>query len=195
MKKSLLIGLLLLGSAIGSQAQNNSSLMTVKGDGVGTEVGKALNIYVGPTFARGFGGMVMADFEIPMFTDNLTLGPTLGMGVASYHYLYWVSNGAYWGGGYYETRTKSIMLINAGVVAHYYFDWLIPNMPDKYDVFAKIKTAALIRIGDNTNVTGFNPLDFSAQVGGRINFSESMSLYGAVGYGHSNLNIGFTFKL
>lgn len=180
MKKIFLIGVLLMGSVFISKAQSSS------------DVGKALNIYVSPTFSGGIGGMINGEFEIPMFVDNLTIAPYVGVGVTSYSV--WVDNNSFLGGHYTQ---KPILLLNAGVVAHYYFDWLIPNMPDKYDVFAKVKTAARLRIG-NDNYTynnPFIPVYFSAKVGGRVNFSPSVSLYGAAGYGHSSVDVGLTFKM
>lgn len=154
-----------------------------------SEVGKALNVYLSPTFSHGVGVVANVDFEIPMITDNLTLAPSLGIGVATYSYNYWTNNNFY---GYNSTGFKSVMVIRAGVVAHYYFDWLIPNMPEKYDVFAKVRTGAIFTADSDVNV---NPFDVSAQVGGRYNFSSKASLYGAVGYGHSYINVGLSFKL
>lgn len=170
-----------MGSVVISKAQGSS------------DVGKALNIYVSPTFSGGFGGMINGEFEIPMFVDNLTIAPYVGIGIASYGV--WVNNNnnPFISGNYVQ---KPVLLLNAGVVAHYYFDWLIPNMPDKYDVFAKVKTAARLRLGDhNFNNQPYIPAYFSAKVGGRVNFSPSFSLYGAVGYGHSSIDFGLSFKM
>jgi len=184
MKKIILIAMLLIGSTVVSTAQSAS------------DVRKALNIYVSPTFGGPLGGMINAEFEMPMFVDNLTIAPYVGAGVASYNV--WVNNGnngnnTFPGGGYVR---KSVALLNVGVVGHYYFDWLIPNMPDKFDVFAKAKAASRFRLGGNDYVyESYVPIYVSIKAGGRVNFTPSFSLYGAVGYGHSSFDFGLTLKM
>ena len=61
-----------MGSVVISKAQSSSF------------VGKALNIYVTPTFDSGIRAMINEGLETPMFVDNLTLAPYFGVGVTLY---------------------------------------------------------------------------------------------------------------
>jgi hypothetical protein len=164
-----------------------SNLLDVKTDVNG--VGRNFNIYIGPTYsANGVGVMTYGDFETPMIVDNLTIGPYVGFGFG-YAYNPKADYNLGWDGGY-RGNYQTTPMVSFGAVAHYYFDWLIPNMQEKYDVFAKMK------IGGNLgfeSFAGFVP-DVDAQVGARIHVS-SMSLYGTVGYGRSYVNLGLSFGL
>lgn len=185
--KKLFGALLLLQLTVTGFSQKNTS--SVMG---GEEVSNAFNLYIGPNFRGGVGALIMMDLEFKMFNENLTLGPTLGAGIAYYpHTVADYNNGL----GYtvYSTKIKPTFVVSPGVVAHYYFDWLIPNMSEKYDVFAKTKVAGIFAF--DSDVDYFVPVDVTFQVGGRINMSDSFSFYGAVGYGHSYVNVGMSLKL
>jgi hypothetical protein len=188
--KKIKITLFSMFLAMGLFAQNTNSIKKIA-TGEGTEVRNALNIYVGPSFVNGFGGIVMADFEIKMFNDNLTIGPSIGVGVASYPYSYKVDNG--FGGTTYATGFKTSVIIAPAVVGHYYFDWLIPNMHARYDVFAKAKAGVLL--ATDKSIDPFFPVDIAIKAGGRINMTNNFSFYGTVGYGHSYVNVGISIKM
>jgi len=132
-------------------------------------VGNALNLFMGV----GSGFSVTIDYEFPVIDPNLTLGP---QGFIS---LPW-PNGA---GG---------MDLGGGVVARYYADWLIPNMPDEFDVFITSNTGIYF----NTNVSSVY-MYWGTMIGGRWNFSESMSMYAQVGGGYNAhfFNFGLSWKM
>ncbi len=133
-------------------------------------IGSAFNLY------GGIGGALSAgiDWEFVAFDPNLTLGPQIVVDFPA---------GPNKGLG---------MNINGAVIARYYADWLIPNMPDAFDVFITSNTG----IGIHTNGGGVYAI-FSTSVGGRWNFSESMSLYAQVGGGTgSNIFlVGLSWKM
>ncbi|MCB9189130.1 MAG: hypothetical protein H6599_07585 [Flavobacteriales bacterium] len=142
-----------------------------------------LNVYVGPSFGSNLGGMVNFDLEIPMFDDNLTIGPSIGVGRAAYKY-------------YDENNVwirENYLVINPAVVAHYYFDWLIPDMSEKFDVFAKAKLGW--RYVGGSHPYSYSVLDLNLQAGGRYNFSSNGSIYLAIGYAWAPMNLGVTIKL
>lgn len=184
--KKIALYLLLAISWVG---YGQNGLQSIQG---GTEVSNAINLYVGPNFSHGLGAVVMADLELKMFNENLTIGPTIGAGVSYYAYTETYYNAAF---GYYyeEVKVKPVFILLPGVVGHYYFDWLIPNMHDKYDVFAKAKVTGILPF--EKGLDPFFPVDVAVQAGGRVNMSDSFSFYGTVGYGHSYVNVGMSFKL
>jgi len=129
-------------------------------------IGSAFNIYGGFGKAISFG----LDYEFQVIDPNLTLGPQFLVDIP------------FRAGGVH---------IDGGVIARYYADWLIPNMPDKFDSF----------ITSNTGI-GFIPgstpyLYVGTAIGGRWNFTESMSLYLqlGIGYNTSNVYVGLSWKL
>ena len=130
----------------------------------------AFNLY------GGIGGALSAgiDWEFVAFDPNLTLGPQIIVDFPI------------------GTARGLGMDISGAVIARYYADWLIPNMPDAFDVF--ITSNAGIEF--NTNGGGAYTI-LSGAVGGRWNFSESMSLYAQLGAGfRSNiLLVGLSWKM
>lgn len=142
-----------------------------------------LNIYLGPSMGRTYGGMINLDYEIQMLDDNLTIGPSLGIGTARYNY--YVDNNM--------VKRESYMILNPAVVAHYYFDWLIPNMDTRFDVFTKAKLGWRM-VGGN-HPYSYSVLDLNLQVGGRYNFSDKASIYLALGYAYAPMNLGVSIRL
>ena len=152
------------------------------------DIGSALNIYTGPGTVRGsnLGFSIGGDFEFPVIDPNLTLGPGIGFGI--HHYPV-----GFWKNGVYHTGTTQFSMYG-GVVARYYADWLIPSMPDDFDVFI----TSNMGFGMINYVEFFDSkffFDFGSAVGGRWNFSSNMSLYAQGGFGTSNLLVGISFKL
>lgn len=141
-----------------------------------------LNVYVGPSLGNTYGGMFNLDYEIQMFDDNLTIGPSIGIGSARYKYM--VDN---------VTYHESYMVINPAVVGHYYFDYLIPDMPDHFDLFAKAKLG-MRYVGGNYAYSGA-VLDLNLQAGGRYYFNSTTSLYLAIGYAYAPMNLGVSIQL
>ncbi|MCB9196903.1 MAG: hypothetical protein H6600_00445 [Flavobacteriales bacterium] len=143
-----------------------------------------LNMYLGPGYGRyGRGGMFNLDLEIPMLDDNLTIGPSVGIGLGNYVYNV---NGTHY--------REQYMVINPAVVGHYYFDWLIPDMPSHFDLFAKAKLGMRWFTGNDYTYRGYY-LDWTLQAGGRYHFNEKASFYLAVGYAYAPLNLGLTIQL
>lgn len=141
-----------------------------------------LNFYVGPSFGAYQGGVFNVDYEIPMLDDNLTIGPSLGLGMGRYGYL---TEGV--------VIYHNYMIFNPAVVGHYYFDWLIPDMDERFDVFAKAK-AGIRYSGGNYAYSGLR-IDLNLQAGGRWHFSSKGSLYLALGYAWAPMNLGVTLRL
>jgi hypothetical protein len=85
------------------------------------------------------------------------------------------------------------MVLNPGIVAHYYFDWLIEEMPEHFDLFAKADLGYWF-VFDNTFRTNRNylPVTFGLYAGGRYHFESDWSLYLSVGFGTSYVNIGLS---
>lgn len=141
------------------------------------DVRPALNIYIAPSSYGGYVGSIstFASYEIPMIDPNLTLGPEVGFAF----------------GGNLNGLSSTTFVVNAK--ATYYFDWLIPKMPDMFDVFI-VGTSGLYmsNYSNSTNKIGF---DFGNYVGGRWNFNENMSLYAIAGYGSTVGSVGISFKL
>lgn len=151
------------------------------------DVKSALNIYVGPgrVYRSNLGISIGGDFEIPVIDPNLTIGPGFGIGI--HHY-----DNAYWVGSTYYSGTSQFSFYG-GVVAHYYVDWLIPSMPDEFDVFITSNVGyGLVMYSDYYANRGY--FDFGTSVGGRWNFADNMSLYAQTGYGNANFLIGLSFK-
>jgi hypothetical protein len=142
-----------------------------------------LNIYVGPNFNDYAGGGLHIDYEIPMFDDNLTIGPSLGIGMVRYATL--TEEGT--------TYYGNSLFFSPAVVGHYYFDWLIPDMDERFDVFAKAKLG--IRYAGNGYPYQRMRMDLGLQAGGRYHFSDNASLYLALGYAWAPMHIGVTVKL
>lgn len=163
-KLALIVGLITI--ALGAKAQDTQ-----------------LNVYLGPSFGTYYGGMINLDLEIPMLDDNLTIGPSIGIGRATYKYF---NNNSVW-------VREDYLVINPAIVAHYYFDWLIPDMPEEFDLFAKAKLGW--RFAGGNHPYRYSVLDLNVQAGGRWNFSSNASLYLALGYGWAPMNIGVTVKL
>jgi hypothetical protein len=141
------------------------------------QVGSALNFYLAPSQynASCFGLSAFADFEIPLIDPNLTLGPIIGLGFGN------------------NLNGLNQSVISLGAKATYYADWLIPEMPDQFDVFITSSSGLyLASYSNNTNKIGF---DFSTSVGGRYNFSDDLSLYAQTGFGSSFFAVGLSYKL
>ncbi len=193
-KVFLLITAMLLAGMVFADGDKTLTKQSLKysPDPSSGNVTPALNIFLGPGSVNGLGFSLGGDFEIPMFVDNLTIGPGVGLGVG---------RRSYWFG---HTNTFDLKL---NAVAYYYFDWLIPNMPDKFDVFANLNTGVRFRSytdyydsyytayysksSETYTNFGFN---IETYVGGRYNFSENMSLYAKVGYGSYYGAFGISFK-
>jgi len=148
----------------------------------------ALNIYagLGAVYGSRMGTSFGLDYEIPVIDPNLTLGPGLRVGMAQYYHAHYVDN------VYYSSTTQ--MSFYGGVVAHYYVDWLIPNMPDEFDVFITSNAG----YGLVTYSSGRDPqpfFDFGFAIGGRWNFSDNISLYAQAGQGTSTILAGISFKM
>lgn len=131
-------------------------------------VGNTLNIYAGVGSKSMTFGL---DYEFPIIDPNLTLGPQVVLGL--------------------PFKRGVNMSIKGGVIARYYADWLIPNMPEQFDVFITSNTGVGLTFGSNVQVY------WGTSVGGRWNFSESLSLYAQIGGGFnaSNLYVGLSWKM
>ncbi len=151
----------------------------------------ALNLYTGPAYYSGFGMSIGGDYEIPMLVDNLTLGPGANIGFGR--------NSHVWG---HYTRFDLV----ANVVGHYYFDWLIPDMPDEFDAFFTAAMGLRFRtfsdhydgyygVAAHTKTYSNIRFNFESYIGGRWNFSPNMSLYAKFGYGSYYTAVGISFKL
>ena len=175
MMKSIFVALILLcGLSNISRAQDVPS---------GT-----LNLLVGPSFHGGVGGMFTAEYEIKMLDDNLTLGPKLGVGMSRYGYSYYDVNGKFTHNTY-----RSGLIVHPGIVAHYYFDWLIDDMPDKFDLFAKASAGFwFVQDGDVRSQRNYVPFTFGLFAGGRYHFESDWSFYLALGFGTSYANLGLS---
>ncbi len=121
------------------------------------------------------------NFEIPMFTDNLTLGPEIILSTGTY------SDKV---NGVFKTMSGTDIHITAN--AHYYFDWLFEAMPDKYDLFAKASAGLKLYQSDYNShrVT----VSTGLYVGGRYNFNNKFSFYSFVGVGQLWAAAGFSLK-
>ncbi len=147
-----------------------------------------LNILVGPSFHRGFGGMLTGEYEIQMLEDNLTIGPKLGVGVSRYPYTFYTQNGFYMHNVY-----RTGLVVHPGAVAHYYFDWLIDDMPAQLDLFAKASAGFwFVMDGDLRTQGVYTPFTFGLYAGGRYHFESDWSFYLALGFGTSYANIGLS---
>ncbi len=153
------------------------------------KVGNAFNIYVGLGSLHGsnLGISIGGDFEFPVIDPNLTLGPQFGFGMHHYGNPYFDNNGIYHSG------TSQISL-SGGVIARYYADWLIPNMPEQFDVFitSNVGFNYIMYTSYYSNKAYF---DWGTSLGGRWNFSEKMSVYAQVGYGANNILVGLSLKM
>ncbi len=147
-----------------------------------------LNLLVGPSFHRGFGGMFTAEYEIKMFDDNLTIGPKIGLGMSRYGYANYDAFGKFTHNTY-----RSGLIVHPGAVAHYYFDWLIDDMPSQLDLFAKASAGFwYVLDGDLRNQRNYVPFTFGLFAGGRYHFESDWSFYLALGFGTSYANLGLS---
>jgi hypothetical protein len=195
MKKVLFaIAFVAISLSLFADGDKNKSLglMSYNPNPASGDVGSALNLYIGPGSSNGFGFSLGGDFEIPLFVDNLTLGPGVNFGLGHESFL-----------GYKSTTLE----MNVNAVGYYYFDWLIPGMPDEFDVFANVVAGVGFQsiktkydnfyygyaVSDRTTKnTVFN---FETYVGGRWNYSDNMSLYAKLGYGSYYGAVGISFKM
>ena len=154
------------------------------------KVKNAINLYtgLGSVYGSSYGLNLGFDFEKPIFDPNLTLGPRFKMGMARYYNPYWDDSGIW------HDYTNQ-MSFYGGVVAHYYFDWLIPNMPDAFDVFVTSDAGYGVVTYSYSGYANYSYFDYGFAVGGRWNFSEKVSLYAQAGYGTSTVLFGLSFKL
>ena len=204
MKRITVILVLVLASftlfADGDKVKNYDGLRYNPNPTTG-DVGQALNTYIGlgSVGIVGYGLNLGLDYEIPLIDPNLTLGPAVRLGVKPYSY-------HYWDGGDLKVANGLGIGVSGGVSAHYYFDWLIPDMPDEFDVFITSNVGVGFitytnsyhyRTGYyNTNLYNNSILfDFGNAIGGRWNFSDNMSMYLQVGQGRSTVLFGLTFKM
>ena len=175
MMKSIFVALILLcGLSNISRAQDIPS---------GT-----LNLLVGPSFHGGFGGMFTAEYEIQMLDDNLTIGPSLGFGMSRYRYPLYDINGRF-----VTNEYSSGVILHPGVTAHYYFDWLIEEMPSQFDLFAKATGGFWFSSNRNMRSQNYySPITFGFYAGGRYHFESDWSFYLALGFGTSYANLGLS---
>ena len=155
------------------------------------DVRPAFNIYagLGTVHSSNFGLSIGGDFEFNAFDPNLTIGPQFGFGVHSYY------NGGYYHDGWYHNNVHQLSF-SGGVIVRYYADWLIPNIPDAFDVFimSNAGIGLVTYSNDNDYYDNETYFDWGIYVGGRWNFSENMSLYAHVGAGSTNVSVGLSFK-
>ncbi len=174
----LLINLLFISALFGDGLETTIGANTTgyNPDPNSGDVRNALNIYIAPSSYNGFGGSVttFVSYEIPMIDPNLTLGPEVGFA---------------FGGNLNGVSSTTFV---ANVKATYYFDWMIPKMPDMFDVFVT-STAGLSVTNNSLSSTSLD-IDLGDYVGGRWNFKENMSVYVMAGYGSAIGAAGITFK-
>ncbi len=192
MKKTftLLVALFMVGIVFADGWKPLSSTSTTYApDPNSADIGNAFNIYAGFGKVHGsnFGFSIGADFEFPVIDPNLTLGPQFGFGMHQYGVPY-IDNNGNW-----QSSTAQLSF-NGGVIARYYADWLIPNMPEEFDVFIT-SNAGLGFVTYTSYYSSKMYFDWGTSIGGRWNFSESMSLYAQVGYGATNVSIGLSWKM
>ncbi len=172
-----LISFLMVGIAFADGLKTTQSSNTSYApDPNSGDVGSALNIYIAPSSYGAYTGSIttFASYEIPMIDPNLTLGPELGFA---------------FGGNLNGVSSTTFV---ANVKATYYFDWLIPQMPDMFDVF--LTSTAGISLSNSSLGSSNLYLDFGDYIGGRWNFKENMSVYVIAGYGSAVGAAGITFK-
>ncbi len=148
-----------------------------------------LNVLLGPSYNGGYGGLITAEYEIQMLDDNLTIGPKLGFGTTRYNNTEIINDVVV------VQENRSSLILNPGLVAHYYFDWLIDDMPNHFDLFAKADFGYWF-VFDNDHRTRRNylPMTFGLYAGGRYHFESDWSLYLSIGFGMSYANIGLSKK-
>lgn len=138
----------------------------------------ALNLYAAPSSYNSYVGSisVFASFEIPMIDPNLTIGPEVGL--------------AFGGNDFYGVSSTTFVF---NVKGTYYFDWLIPKMPDMFDVFAVGTTGFYL----SNYSSGYSHLglDIGVYAGGRWHFQDNLSVYLLAGVGSSSFgSLGISFK-
>lgn len=170
----LFLSFFLYGVLLAGGQYNTYSSNSYKPDPYSGDVGPILNVYAGPSIYKASTSSIsfFGSYEIPAIDPNLTLGPELGFGM---------------GGNINGVNSSTLTL---SVKATYYADWLIPNMPDEFDVFLT-STAGLYLMSGTSVSSG---LQYGNYVGGRWHFSENMSVYGQVGYGNSYFAGGISIK-
>jgi hypothetical protein len=175
---TLLVFSLLMASVLFADGLkvDNSTKTTYNPDPNSGDVRSALNIYIAPSSYGGYVGSLttFASYEIPMIDPNLTLGPEVGFA---------------FGGNLNGVSSTTFV---ANVKATYYFDWMIPKMPDMFDVFVSSTTG--LSVSNYSNSSSRLAVDFNSYVGGRWNFSDNMSVYVLAGYGSSMAAAGISFK-
>jgi len=203
MKKiTIILALVMIASGLFADGDETKTITGLRynPDPTNGGVGQALNMYFGLGYIgnAGYGLSLGLDYEIPVIDPNLTLGPGFRVGFSPYTYDYWNLTG-------WHTDNGLGVSVFGGVTAHYYFDWLIPNMPDEFDVF--ITSNAGVGYVTYTNSDAFTSyygtnyyanyvfFDFGNAIGGRWNFSDNMSMYLQVGHGTSSVLFGLTFKM
>ncbi len=170
----LFFSFFLYGVLLAGGQHNTSSSDSYKPDPYSGDVVPILNVYLGPSIYKTATPSMsfFGSYEIPAIDPNLTLGPEIGFGM---------------GGNINGVSTSTLAL---SVKATYYADWLIPNMPDEFDVFLT-STAGLYILSGTSGSSG---LQYGNYVGGRWHFSENMSIYGQVGYGNLFIAGGISIK-
>ena len=176
MKKSLLfvLGLFVFGFVLADNQKGDAVIGSYNPDPNSGNVVPAFNFYAAPsTYGAATSSItIFANYEMPMIDPNLTLGPEVGIGV----------------GGSLNGISSSTIIVS--VKATYYADWLIPNMPDQFDVFLS-STAGLYMSMGTSSTFGAH---YGNYIGGRWNFTENMSVYAQVGHGNSFVAGGISFK-
>ncbi|MCK5857155.1 MAG: hypothetical protein KAG64_06670 [Bacteroidales bacterium] len=157
------------------------------------DVRNAFNFYagLGSVHSSNYGMSIGADFEFQAIDPNLTIGPQFGLGVHSYY------NGGYWHNNSYYGGNVHQLSFSGGVIVRYYADWLIPNIPDEFDVFIMSNAGfgLITYSNDNDYYDNDTYFDWGIYVGGRWNFKESMSLYAHLGSGSTNISVGLSLKM
>lgn len=139
------------------------------------DVRSAINLYAGPSAYSNSNASFsfFANYEMPLIVSNLTLGPEVGLTVGNI------------------TNNLATNIFSVTAKGTYYVDWLIPNMPEEFDVF--VASSAGFYLANNTVSSKLN-FSLGQYVGGRWNFQENLSVYAQVGYGNSLLAAGISFK-
>jgi len=152
-------------------------------------VRSAFNFYGGLGSVNGsnFGFSIGADFEFPIIDPNLTLAPQVILGVHTYGLGYTDIYGTYHSG-------TTQLSFSGGIAVRYYVDWLIPNMPDDFDVFI-MSTVGYGYIKYNSYYSNVGYLSYGFYIGGRWNFKENMSLYAQAGSGANSISVGLSLKM
>ncbi|RUA24861.1 MAG: hypothetical protein DSY76_07350 [Bacteroidetes bacterium] len=149
----------------------------------------AFNFYggLGSVNNSNYGFSLGADFEFPIIDPNLTLAPQVIIGTHTYGLGYYDMYGTY------HTGTTQFSF-SGGVAVRYYADWLIPNMPDDFDVFI-MSTIGYGYVSYDSYYSNEAYFSYGFYLGGRWNFKENMSLYVQIGEGANSLSAGLSLKM